>query len=586
MQKNTFKEKIDRPWGSYQILYEGRGFKTKLIEVNPAQQLSLQLHKRRSEHWVVVSGEALIVNHNQEYILTKNQSTYIPIGHKHKISNFSYEEKLVILEVQCGDYLEEDDIVRFEDIYGRTITHNNSEKTIIENISFFKKNNEKIIFFKPVKKIKGFLSAFIAYPISEKYEKRRITPKVKELKDYYKKNLDDRLALAQEKLFNILLFAGSNVPYYKDLFKKTLFNPEKIKNDIKYIQDIPFLTKDIIREQKDRLLSRPLNEVKHYICKTGGSTGPSAIIYYDQESSDYSAAITLFARECIGKFKWHDSVNFACNFPNEKSQKFLTREDFKCFALNRTNIFLSRLDDIGIREALTSLRQRKPFLVHAHPSTMHALAMDVIRNGATEKLFEIFESSGEMLETYMADNIQKAFKCKIINRYGLAEFGIIAYQMNRQSKLMQILESEGWPENNLSDNGKNELVFTGFRNYLMPLIRYTTGDESDLEKKIDGFYLKNIIGRMHDLIPINGIQHSTNYIMDVLDHKIGGIQEFQIDARCNPPKLRIVLEALSDKDIISKKLFEIWPHEFIIEFIDRADLILIGQRAKFRHIIN
>lgn len=111
---------VHRPWGSYTVLEEGENFKIKRIVVKAGQKLSMQLHKHRSEHWVVVSGEATITNGDMEFTLQANQSTYIPKTHKHRLANNS-AEPLAIIEVQCGDYVGEDDIVRFDDTYGRAV---------------------------------------------------------------------------------------------------------------------------------------------------------------------------------------------------------------------------------------------------------------------------------------------------------------------------------------------------------------------------------------------------------------------------------------------------------------------------------
>jgi len=109
---------INRPWGTYTILEEGPFFKIKRIEVKPGASISLQLHHHRSEHWVVVSGTASVINNGQEMTLNVNESTYIPAEHKHRLENRE-ENTLVMIEVQTGDYLGEDDIVRFDDVYGR-----------------------------------------------------------------------------------------------------------------------------------------------------------------------------------------------------------------------------------------------------------------------------------------------------------------------------------------------------------------------------------------------------------------------------------------------------------------------------------
>jgi mannose-1-phosphate guanylyltransferase len=110
--------KVHRPWGIYTVLEEGPRFKIKRIEVKPGASLSLQMHHHRSEHWVVVSGMAKVVNGDQEFLIHTDESTYIPAGHKHRLENPGVVD-LVMIEVQSGEYLGEDDIVRFDDVYGR-----------------------------------------------------------------------------------------------------------------------------------------------------------------------------------------------------------------------------------------------------------------------------------------------------------------------------------------------------------------------------------------------------------------------------------------------------------------------------------
>lgn len=109
---------VHRPWGTYTILEEGTRFKIKRIEVKPGASLSLQMHHHRSEHWIVVSGMAKVVNGDKTLFVSTNESTYIPAGHKHRLENPGVVG-LVMIEVQSGEYLGEDDIVRFEDVYGR-----------------------------------------------------------------------------------------------------------------------------------------------------------------------------------------------------------------------------------------------------------------------------------------------------------------------------------------------------------------------------------------------------------------------------------------------------------------------------------
>jgi mannose-6-phosphate isomerase len=108
-----------RPWGSFTILEEGRGYKIKRIEVKPGHRLSLQMHYHRSEHWIVVSGTAKVNCGEDELVLSSNQSTYVPQCTTHRLENPGVIP-LVLIEVQNGEYLGEDDIVRFQDDYSRS----------------------------------------------------------------------------------------------------------------------------------------------------------------------------------------------------------------------------------------------------------------------------------------------------------------------------------------------------------------------------------------------------------------------------------------------------------------------------------
>ena len=111
--------KTERPWGWYDVIDQGDRYKVKNIMVKPGQRLSLQKHHHRTEHWVVVSGTAEVQLNNDKQLLGENQSTYIPLGCVHRLSNPG-KIPLKIIEVQSGAYLEEDDIERLDDDYGRT----------------------------------------------------------------------------------------------------------------------------------------------------------------------------------------------------------------------------------------------------------------------------------------------------------------------------------------------------------------------------------------------------------------------------------------------------------------------------------
>jgi mannose-1-phosphate guanylyltransferase/mannose-6-phosphate isomerase len=118
----SLARQVYRPWGSYDSLDADDGFQVKRLIVNPGAVLSLQMHHRRAEHWVVVRGTARVTLNDDEFDLHVNESTFIPVGARHRIANAG-SEPVHIIEVQCGDYLGEDDIVRFEDQYGREGTN-------------------------------------------------------------------------------------------------------------------------------------------------------------------------------------------------------------------------------------------------------------------------------------------------------------------------------------------------------------------------------------------------------------------------------------------------------------------------------
>jgi len=111
--------RVYRPWGSYETIDYGENFQVKRLRISPGKKLSLQSHNKRAEHWVVVKGTATVTNDKNIFLLQKNESTYIPVGTRHRLENAT-DEPLEIIEVQSGDYLGEDDIMRYEDDFGRT----------------------------------------------------------------------------------------------------------------------------------------------------------------------------------------------------------------------------------------------------------------------------------------------------------------------------------------------------------------------------------------------------------------------------------------------------------------------------------
>ena len=118
IEQSVQHRKVARPWGMYDVVDVGTSHQVKRITVRPGSKLSLQMHHHRAEHWIVVKGTALVTRGDEELLISENQSTFIPLGVKHRLENPGKTD-LELIEVQSGSYLGEDDIVRFEDTYGR-----------------------------------------------------------------------------------------------------------------------------------------------------------------------------------------------------------------------------------------------------------------------------------------------------------------------------------------------------------------------------------------------------------------------------------------------------------------------------------
>jgi len=404
-------------------------------------------------------------------------------------------------------------------------------------------------------------------------------------------------------LVDLVRFAGAHVPYYRDLFARIGFDPEKLIRDQRYLQDIPYLTKEVIQHEHERLLRDDHASLRKHVSKTGGSTGISAQIVYDQDAADWSSAVTRYARSTIADGGTADStarseLHFATRFPDAFPLVDRLREHVKCFAMNRTNIFFSSLDPDELEAMWHRISLIRPYLVHAHPTTIFHLALFAEERGHRERLFEVFESSGELLEPKQRDTIARAFRCRVIDRYGLAEAGIVAYQTDGADPTLLVFDPFCWPEvAEIEDDDKltqvlnpadgaiaGELVITPLRNRMMPLIRYRTGDLTTLGETARGFVIHQMIGRTHDVVEFAGRRMPTHCIQDILD-RVGGIRRFQVEVTRGRPILRIVPEPNGDTEMIRNRLTNWWGDGVELQFIGLSELKLQGSRSKFRHLV-
>jgi phenylacetate-CoA ligase len=438
---------------------------------------------------------------------------------------------------------------------------------------------------------RGLSGSLVLFPIAEWWEGRDIRGKRRLLAREMANSFAIRRGRAWTATVETVQFAAAKVPYYRDLFARIGFDPDSLLRDQKFLNDIPYLTKDTIRNEGERLLREDHADRRKHLVQTGGSTGPSVCIYHDDAAIDWSSAVTWYARTLIGAGSIQSEMHFASRFPERFGWRARAREYFKCLSNNRHNIFFSSFQTDELEVIWRRIKSIRPNLVHGHPSTLYQLALHVETTHQEERAFNIFESSGELLESNQRKVIARAFGCKIVDRYGLAEIGVAAYQTDPQRADMFVFDQFAWPEiaveaGGLSDGEPHsgEIVLTGLKNRMMPLIRYRTGDLATLRETPVGFTFSSIVGRIHDVVEIAGRRLPTHYIQDLFD-RIDAVQQFQIEVRNGRPTFRVVPKQGTDIKAIHDRLIAWWGDAVDVEFIDPTGLNLQGWRAKFRHLV-
>ncbi|MGB7248086.1 MAG: hypothetical protein WBC73_04035 [Phormidesmis sp.] len=430
------------------------------------------------------------------------------------------------------------------------------------------------------------IASYILYPLVERQQKRQISPKLARLRELAKQPPSAKKQISAQKLYETVALAGRHVPYYRELFQQQSFDPEKLKTDTRYLEDLPYLTKDILRSQGERLLNEQISPDALHVRKTGGSTGPSALIYYDQAALDWTAAANLFVLEQAGKKRYMKEAHFSSRFADAIPYRDKLKESIKCITLNRVNITTDTFDADALRAAIAVLKKERPYLVQGHPSTLYRLALQIEKDHASpQRLFTVFESTGEVLNSKQLQTISRVFQCQICDRYGNAEFGVVAHTNAANTQQLSVLTPIVWPETRPAIEDNQELVFTNLTNHAMPLIRYCTGDMGQLSYPSGQPVITDIVGRVHDVVSIGDDVYPTHYIQDFLD-RVGGIDEFQLEQQSDGHlKLKLLLINDSDLDRIRHSIAERWNSGIEIECISADDLKLQGWRNKFRHLV-
>lgn len=431
----------------------------------------------------------------------------------------------------------------------------------------------------------GYFNGYVLYPFLEKATKRKIAPKLNELRVFESLSPMRRAEIQREAAYELVRFCKSEVPYYRDLFQAQRFDVEKVRGDIRYLQELPVLTKDIVREQGTLLQGQ--NRAPYHARKTGGSTGQSVYFFYDNEGLDWTAAINLRAYEMTGKRPHHSDTHISADLDFGKppfSAKLV--ENIRFASQNRRRLMVSAFTDELLERAYRELKRRSPYLLQGHPSSAYAIAGYIERNGiAPARLCHVFEPSGEMLTPKMVETIEKNLLCRVFNRYGNAEFGVVAHSREQDPYTkLKVFERAFWVEP--CDQG--QIIATALTNFGFPLLRYDTGDVATVKDEDDGRFILDIQGRIHDRVTIAGEEFPTHYIMDYLDHRIRRIREFQIvlEKDSQEPVLNVVLEEPGDEARVRDLLEKRWPKGLRIRFISYDQLSRVGWQQKFRHIID
>ena len=365
--------------------------------------------------------------------------------------------------------------------------------------------------------------------LADSHQKRSIYSKEKAIRNFYRLS-PFRQNLIQAKLLCNTIYLASKTNFYRDKISTFLY--DKISIDPRYIEEIPITTKSDLLESPESFLvptSYYKPREKIYKTSTNGSSGPSAFILYDQDAADWSSATTWFCRSLYESRFSNKTLHLASNLIDNSLPLPKLVDYFRFLSTNRYNLFISDFSELQLKAYAESISGHSFNIMHGQPSLADAIACEFLRNAPlyVPPKINFFETSGESISDIQRTRIESAFSCKVIQRYGLAEFGVIAYQTHPLSDDLMVLKHAIYPLDTGS-NGSSFPVFTSLRNQYFPLINYDTEDILEMHSVKSALFLKKPTGRRHQVMNINGKTISTAIIMDVLTHKLQGVVDFQI----------------------------------------------------------
>ncbi|MFC0239696.1 phenylacetate--CoA ligase family protein [Rhodopseudomonas telluris] len=453
-----------------------------------------------------------------------------------------------------------------------------------------------------------YLSSRVVFPLAEKLSVRDVRSRVRAINrdlatPWVEREQRNRLRLAQ-----IVQWAQHEIPFYRDLFSRLRFDPVKILRDIRYLNNIPVLTKADLLEAGDRIVHPDAKlHLNMQMSRTNGSTGASLPVYFSPAAKDESAAVTRISQEWVGFGPSDQQLHISSELPGEVPRGALREEWWRRAATNRISVECASWSDENLQALWKSIERHQPFLVQGHPSTLFHLANFVKdRNLPAKGKFKVFVSTGERLGDGHRATIEKVFGCRVANRYGNAEFGIVAHERffppadetgtdsdvspadATARHYLQIMDPCVWVETLPSTSGvSGPLVVTSLVNYAAPLIRYATGDESRVIKGRAGVYLEGVEGRVHDVVLINGVRYSTSFVQDVLSRHML-VTDFQfVRSGGESLELRLALHNPRDEAAVRGHVEQIFgPGAVALGFVSRSQFIRVGRQQKFRYVVD
>ena len=415
------------------------------------------------------------------------------------------------------------------------------------------------------------------------YTKRSIWKKIKRIRRISRLSICERDNFNANELAKALLRA-QNTEFYKSTITTEVI--EKVLIDTRYLQDlVPITKKTDLQNDPYAFTTREFNKASVYNNFTNGSSGPSALIFYDGDAADKSSAVTWWCRSFYENIWKNTTIHLATDLIENSLELPKWNDWIRHYSTNRFNLFISSWNEgqSEIKRISNKINKLNVNMMHGHPSVGYSLANELHKYELSLKI-NYFESSGETLFDYQKEAIERHFKCKLINRYGLAEAGIIAYQFPNDGEKMRVIDHSVELEENIKPE---PLIFTTKENNLFSLIRYECGDVGHI-RKINGVkYVMSLNGRKHKDIQVGNLRISSAVLMDIINHRLNGVIDFQLKEGINPI-LYMSLEnnSTETRESIIDKLKKYAKTEFEVYIIPYSSFKRKGIRDKFVHWID